>query len=93
MRVKFFAHFREEVEPFPRHTTIIQAHLHDWGQIRNQNGLSNHHLSVKLYPELGLQGVHFVGGYRVDLQEEEKRFKTFLTKVNYFCFKLYKTWR
>ena len=92
IRVKIVAHFREEVEPFPRHTTIIKAHLHDRGQIRNQNGLSNHHLSVKLYPELGLQGVHFVGGYRMDLQEEEKCFKTFLTKVN-FCFKLYQTWR
>ena len=71
MRVKFFAHFREEVEPFPRHTTIIQAHLHDWGQIRNQNGLSNPHLSVKLYPELSLQGVHFVGWYGVNLKQKD----------------------
>ena len=31
---------------------------------------SNCHLSVELNPKLGLQGVHFVWGYGVNLQEE-----------------------
>ena len=38
----------------------------------NKNQLSIRHLSVKLDPKLGLQGVHFVGGYRVNLQEQNQ---------------------
>ena len=43
----------------------------------------NRHLSVKLDPKLSLQGVHFVGGYGVDLQEQ-KVFKICFRKENFF---------
>ena len=38
---RMFAHFREEVEPFPCHTTIIKTHLFIGNKLgRRKNGLS-----------------------------------------------------